>query len=386
MARMMQHSRRIVIALVGLMLFCQSCGEERGVAPVSTMSNQSVTSAASSVAETLVEQISETTGVRNASLPPLVSDTAFVSEEVSEVENPPLNVMARRPVSYLEEVIPPCVPLEGFERDTCPREIPARGPKTSIGGTTTLLTELPTFSDSLLGGISGGMAAPHIVVRATIKPDTTRCDIYPSTPFNHDPYQGEAWVYDEYALYICFMEARVNEYIVGEGPPELTVAVKEWLISWSELGEGSIVPEYDEREVGSMISVYPGKELVLFLGPVWTTSVEAWYIQPLFHRLWFVQRNEGGVRAVSEDVKSTNNSELLSQMNLPLDELVRKIKEAAEERLVLTEGRIGTLPGLPMLVTDANKLQDFYQQTGAVYEGENATVLPPPIPGDEDPE
>ena len=135
-----------------------------------------------------------------------------------------------------------------------------------------------------------------------------------------------------------------------------------------------------------MISVYPGKELVLFLGPVWTTSVEAWYIQPLFHRLWFVQRNEGGVRAVSEDVKSTNNSELLSQMNLPLDELVRKIKEAAEERLVLTEGRIGTLPGLPMLVTDANKLQDFYQQTGAVYEGENATVLPPPIPGDEDPE
>ena len=381
----MRQSRKLVVALVGLVFLCQSCGEGESNAPISTRSEHPDTSVASSVLIAPSEQIPETPGASNASLLPSASDTAFVSVEVSEVENPPLNVMARRPVSYLEEVIPPCVPLEGFERDTCPREIPARGP-TSVGASTTLLTELPTFSDTLLGSIGGGMAAPHIVVRATIKPDTTRCDIYPSTPFDHDPYQGEAWVYDEYALYICFMEARVNEYIVGEGPPELTVAVKERLISWSELGDAAIVPEYDAREVGSMISVYPGKELVMFLGPVWTTSVEAWYIQPLYHRLWFVQRNEGGVRAVSEDITVTNNPELLSQMNLPLDELVRKIKEAAEERLVLTEGRIGTRPGLPMLVTDANMLQDFYQQTGAVYEGENATVLPPPVPGDEDPE
>ena len=303
----------------------------------------------------------------------------------TEPEDESATVMARRPVSYLEDIIPPCVPLEGSKQDTCPVVTPPRV-QSPVNVTTTLLRYLPTLTDILIGNLGGGLATPHIIVRATIKPDTTRCDIYPSTPFAHDPDQGDTWFYDEYALYICFMEARVNEYIVGEGPSELTVAVQERLVSWSELGETSIIPEDDKHEVRSKISVYPGKELVMFLGPVWTTSVEAWYIQPRFHSLWYVQRNESEVRAVSDDVKFTNNPDLLSQMNMPLDELVRQIKEAAEERLVLTEGRIGVDPGLPMLVTDANKLQDFYQQTGAVYEGEGATVLPPPVPGAEDPE
>ncbi len=321
---------------------------------------------------------SDQTPTTTGAIQPQIEETTTTAS-TTEPEDESATVMARRPVSYLEENIPPCVPLENSKKDTCPREIPA-SMRTAVGATTTLLTKLPTFSEVLLGSISGGMATPHIIVRATIRPDTTRCDIYPSTPFAHDPDQGDTWFYDEYALYICFMEARVNEYIVGEGPSELTVAMQERVISWSKLGETSIIPEDDEREVHSKISVYPGKELVMFLGPVWTTSVEAWYIQPLFHSLWYVQRNESEVRAVSDDVKFTNNPDLLSQMNMPLDELVRQIKEAAEERLVLTGGRIGVDPGLPLLVTDANELQDFYRQTGAVYEGEGATVLPPPVP------
>ncbi len=31
-----------------------------------------------------------------------------------------------------------------------------------------------------------------------------------------------------------------------------------------------------------------------------------------------------------------------------------------------------------MIVTDANKLKDLYLASGAVYEGDNKTVLPPP--------
>ena len=349
---------RIVAAFVGLIVFCLACGTgEYNLPADDDIEETTTTSTSQPVADNLEE-------------------TTLITSQLA-------TVMVRRPVSYLEDIIPPCVPLESSEEDTCPREIPT-SIRTSVGATTTLLTKLPTFSEVLLGSMSGGMATPHIVVRATIKPDTTRCDIYPSTPFTHDPDQGETWFYDEFALYICFMEARVNEYIVGEGPSELTVAVQERLISWSKLGETSTIPEEDEREVYSKISFYPGKELVMFLGPVWTTSVEAWYIQALFHSLWYVQRNESEVRAVSDDIKFTNNPDLLSQMDLPLDELVRQIKEAAEERLVLTGGRIGVDPSLPMLVTDANKLQDFYQQTGAVYEGEGATVLPPPVPGDED--
>ena len=70
---------------------------------------------------------------------------------------------------------------------------------------------------------------------------------------------------------------------------------------------------------------------------------------------------------------------------MPLDDLVREVKQAHENRLVITEGRIGVESFLPMLVTDANKLQDHYGAVGAVYEGEGATVLPPPVPGGDEP-
>ena len=124
----------------------------------------------------------------------------------------------------------------------------------------------------------------------------------------------------------------------------------------------------------------------MFLGPIDTRAVEAWDLLAFKRGWWFVQRKNGEPpRAVAWSIDRATTDELRSQLDLPLDELVRQIREAAEERRVLTGGRIGVAPGLPMLVTDANKLQDFYQQTGAVYEGEGATVLPPPVPGDEDP-
>ena len=39
-----------------------------------------------------------------------------------------------------------------------------------------------------------------------------------------------------------------------------------------------------------------------------------------------------------------------------------------------------------MLITDAHHLRDYYTSVGAVYDDtENATVLPPPVPGEDDP-
>ena len=51
--------------------------------------------------------------------------------------------------------------------------------------------------------------------------------------------------------------------------------------------------------------------------------------------------------------------------------------------MIITEGRIGIDKDLPMLVTDANYLQDFYISEGAVYDdSESSTLLPPQIPGE----
>ena len=382
---MMRQPRHFVIALVGLMLLCQACGRVESPSPASTVYSHSSVSVIGSGVTTLSEGVSGTlrVGVSHSSDELGIAD---LSGRASEKENTPLGVMPRRPVSYLDEVIPPCVPLEGFEQDTCPRITFSRE-LNSVVATTTLLRELPTFTETFLGGVGGAMAASHIVVRATVIPDTARCDVYSFVSFDHDPDREKyTWFEEEFAAYICFVDARINEYIVGEGPPELTVAILEWAILWLDIEDESIVPKEDEQEAQLWISDYLGKELVMMLGPAWTTAVESWYVQPLLNRLWFVQRSGDEVRAVSEDTTGTDSPELLGQMNLSLDELVRKIREAAEERLVLTGGRIGVDPSLPMLVTDANKLQDFYQNTGAVYEGENATVLPPPVPGGDEPE
>lgn len=90
------------------------------------------------------------------------------------------------------------------------------------------------------------------------------------------------------------------------------------------------------------------------------------------------------MRAVAKDIDwiaAGYNDHLLSQMDMPLSELIPQIKKAAEERTAITGGRIGAHSSLPLLVADANKLQDYYRAVGAVYEGDGATVLPPPAPG-----
>ncbi len=91
-------------------------------------------------------------------------------------------------------------------------------------------------------------------------------------------------------------------------------------------------------------------------------------------------------------------------LDRPLADLIVAIKAADVERKKLTGGRIGVRESvgaqansgsdgdrqragstttLPMLVTDANKLQEYYVAAGAVYEGEGkTTVLPPPPPDD----
>ena len=71
-------------------------------------------------------------------------------------------------------------------------------------------------------------------------------------------------------------------------------------------------------------------------------------------------------------------------MDLPLAEMINDIREAAEERNKVTNGKVGVESYLPALITDANDLRDFYISAGAVYDdSEYATVPPPPVPGRE---
>ena len=307
-------------------------------------------------------------------------------EEITLITARSATVMARRPLSYLEEVIPSCVPIDGSDIDPC---LPVKLPPVEIPSnvTTTAFTKLDSFV-YMLTGKDFPLWTPHIVIRGTVIPDTNRCGLYPEAFFDY--YVPPDSSYDSSILdsstYFCFVEVRVNEYIVGEGPPELTVIMYRYFLS-SRYPESWPSIEELYTDASNTIPRYEGKEMIMFLGPIDTRAVEAWDILTFHRGWWFVQRKNGETpRAVAWSIDRATTDELRSQLDLPLDELVRQIKEAAEERLVLTGGRIGVDASLPMLVTDANKLQDFYRQTGAVYEGEGATVLPPPVPGAEDPE
>ena len=103
--------------------------------------------------------------------------------------------------------------------------------------------------------------------------------------------------------------------------------------------------------------------------------------------LWFVQKDGDEVRAIAQDIRHARNAEQRSRLDLPLNDLTEQLKKAATERASITDGRIGSAPyPLPMLVTDANHLRDYFISVGAVYDdSDEATVLPPPVPGEVPP-
>lgn len=298
-------------------------------------------------------------------------------------------IMARRPVSYLEGVISPCIPVKDSNLDPCP---PGELPRVANATPThqiILPDPLPTFTQKLTGVILPSVV--HIIIRGTVLPGTARCGVYPLLipTFYSDSDQKK---YRRYLHHYCFVEVRVNEYIIGEGPPQLTISTNQSTLigpieNWgvSEIGGSSEEIDKVLRDPATRVdSAYAGREMVLFLRVSTSHAVETWNVANVGYR-WFVQRDGEEVRAVSDMIKLAKTDEHRRRLDMLLEDLVREVKQAHQNRLAITGGRIADNPSLPLLVSDANKLQDYYGAVGAVYEGDNATILPPPIPGGGEP-
>ena len=210
----------------------------------------------------------------------------------------------------------------------------------------------------------------------------------------------------------------MNEYIVGTGPPTLTIVMHReniWPIdvdNWPEEKDDWIRTLEDPRS--RTAAAYEGRELVMFLRPPISIAVEAWNSRGLFRR-WFVQRDdENDIRAVAEEISYAETPEQRNRLDLPLTDLVAQIRTAAVARTtritasssgsdsrsatrsessgtsstvttaigtVRPVGGLGDEEPVPLLVTDANYLRNFCVEVGAVYDGDDATtVLPPPAP------
>ena len=317
--------------------------------------------------------------------PSISSDPPAGTGDVEASAWPVAATMARPAVSYLEDIIPPCVPIEGSGLDPCPRQSTPGidGPHTTIR----LPDKLRTISEDF--NSYGSTLNPHIVVRGTVLPNTIRCGMYPFILPNYEsPEQQRS--YEDHLDYSCFAEVRINEYIVGTGPPQLTIAIFQGtligeLADWGVTEIGGTGDELLERYMRHphtrLDPAYGGLELIMFLHVSYTIAVESWLAPSGY--VWFLQRDGDDIRAVSGRIRWARTAEHHCQLDRPLADLIREIEQAAEDRAAIDGGRIGSDTSLPLYVSDANKLVDFYKAVGAVYVGDGATLLPPPVPGGE---
>ncbi len=313
--------------------------------------------------------------------------------------------------TYLTEEIPPCTPVAGSSVDPCePREEGAM--ITSSGGL--IISDVPL---GVKGVFNGAPTTPifttHIALRGTYLPGTVRCTSgnrlrFPSYVDSPQP---------DWLLIYCFADVSVNAYLLGTGPSTLTVIVEVSLYAWRgsdddygleqleslrsayerALSEGGRF-EYADPLQGvlppdgglgplrlgytdvPMVTGPPGgiggREFVLFVGPLYDLSVEAWD----FSYTWDLKRREDDTVVALHPYRRSFNREQQSYAEVELPALTQEVTAAHQARVVAYGGRIGGRSGLPMLVTDANQLRQFFSdpKVGAyAHGGATAAALRP---------
>ena len=287
--------------------------------------------------------------------------------------------------SYLTEEIPPCTPVPGSSVDPC-----------EPGAEGTLITEskgLIIFEPALLvedlmSGLGTKLYVTHIVLRGTYLPGTVRCtsghrNRYPS-------YVGDDW--DVLFIY-CFADVRVNSYLLGAGPPTLTVIVASILYG----REGADDDDYGVEQLETRRSIYEsvlvdggrlksdrplrrgigGREVVLFIGPSTSLAVEAWRVM----ETWDVERREDDRVVALHPRREWFNREEQSYAEMELPALRQAVTTAHQERVAAHGGHTTADPNFPMFVTDANRLRQFFSdpKVGG-YDPGAPTPAPPPPP------
>ena len=254
---------------------------------------------------------------------------------------------------------------------------------------------------AFLGGLSIDSIA-HLVVRGTYVPDTVRCTA--GTPYRVPSYVEPG--YFQHSLILkCYADVRVNSYILGSGPARLTVQVA-YLHYWdgyyahdaARLGltEQELIEQFLsghvvflERGYGDAVGIY-GREVVLFIGPSSDHATEGWEV----FRTWDVQKREDGtviaVHPYRDDWKAARPGDYRtyrSRLEMELPAFKQAVATAHQARVIEHGGRItwadrqGKAEGatLPMLLTDANNLTDYFRETGAYDHPDGPPAKPPPV-------
>ncbi len=166
----------------------------------------------------------------------------------------------------LTATIAPCAPIAGASIDPCSQAASLETPSLALTSSSPF-DDPPTLKEHMRPDLPE--ASTHIIARATFLPNTTRCTLSPWTPYPHWLAETEftAEVAAEKHYMWCFTDARVNEYIVGDGPDRLQIAVygigfEPW--EFRDDGHKETVLNHWAGEFGSR---HEGVERVLMLAP-----------------------------------------------------------------------------------------------------------------------
>ena len=275
---------------------------------------------------------------------------------------------------YLTEAIPPCTPVDSLAVDPC-------DPKTEhldVGAGAEHFDE-HEISDapvpiSDMFGDGDSPRVTHIVVRGTFLPKTSRCSVGDKLrrPSHRKPFPSDGGS----PAYKCYIDIRANDYYVGTGPSVLTVLL-------IRIGYASDAGHDEEsrRLLEKTFEGLAGREHVMFLGPARDVSAEVLR----FLGYWDVQRKSDGIIVAVHPErdqwmaeKPTEAQSHMALLEMSLTDLARALDTAHQARVTRFEGRIGMAADLPMLVTDAGDLRDYYVAVGAYDDG--AVPSPPPPP------
>ena len=279
-----------------------------------------------------------------------------------------------------ETVRPPCAPVAGSDRDPCEiSEVSNSGTGRNLAGYSLTAPPLPFNPEWLYRAEweQGGHRTPQIVVRGVVALNSARCSEVGAYNFG-DGDNGIVSAESASALVVCHVEVDVSEYLIGSGPSRIPV-VASWraFVSRSSPGFGSAA--YFDEFAAPIRDALEGYEYVIELA---LPPNMAWGEWRMVHS-WSLQRLTDGTivasAAMSAAFSGTTDAE---DWEIPLDELVPKLKVAHATVAAEYGGRISDEPGSPMLVTDASRESLLGQlRTLGAYDVPGITPVPaPPAP------
>ena len=281
--------------------------------------------------------------------------------------------------------LPPCSPVEGSSSDPC--EPDTTGLWETGGGEVSFeMLDEPRGLDYFLNVTDAHVS--HLVVRATYLPGTLRCaitgDKFRPASYYTDP--EDEWDFFTHTKAVkCYIDVRVNDYILGSGPTTLTILMwDEWYRYWimEPHKEEELRVEYEQ--LYSEILSSP-MEMILFIGPAVDTQVEVLQVM----RTWDVKRRDDGTAVavhpygyIWKRVSPVDYQTYLSTLlEMEMSAFRQAVTAAHQARLTAHGGRAGPDPNWPMLETNANRLTEFYTAIGAYSHADGPPVKPTPACG-----